>query len=466
MIPNISISSAMQNDVRFCLYRRINKRIVDIEFHEKAKEVTTFSSIHKEALKKWCHQLDKHLLIHHTNNKNPFSRNLRNGIAKGFNKLGTAEEHLTRLFGRYLKPSGRHLTVVEKIFMEQVGENGKKVRVSDLQWRLVNAIEEAARKKWFIVFQTLTIAPGNEEKVFGTSSDCWSGYINDLDRRIGRELYFSVRESERQRANGNLHHKYFAVVERGSVGGRLHIHVVHMCKVLPEPCRRDPNKGRTVPNHRCINKFGHWPYGFSRPIAVRMDANDAYACIGWRWPVGKNKSEKEFHALEAKPALALALYVSKYISKSYHSGKKGLFRCRMTRKLGMGRIDDFLSMLDNRTLSILVTMRDGAPFRKKGSRPPPMTLLRETAATELISRMNSRTVWRYLKALPQAVPLLEQFRIMTTPKQRCNLRSTGSLQTKSSTEMGTSNDFRNIRTAWFLGEYDPSGKPVRGAVHI
>ena len=67
--------------------------------------------------------------------------------------------------------------------------------------------------------------------------------------------------------------QYFGVVEAGEETGRLHIHTVLICDVLPcEVSDPNPVKGGT---NRVVEELRkYWPHGHSSPVAVRW-ARDA-----------------------------------------------------------------------------------------------------------------------------------------------------------------------------------------------
>lgn len=178
---------------------------------------------------------------------------------------------------------------------------------------------------WAMVFNTLTVT--DEQIVRGSLA--WKAYVRHIDRDIARRCYGSVRA-----AKGHEYHTYFGVVERGGHGGRLHVHVLHWCKDVPNA--RDPNRrlvdhGRPAENREIAGWKRYWPHGFSTPIAVRNSGADWYGRKGWLWPVQKRGTM--LVPLEAKPYEALGMYMAKYIQVA--NKEEDRWRVRTSKNLGL-----------------------------------------------------------------------------------------------------------------------------------
>jgi len=301
------------------------------------------------------------------------------------------EEHSLKLFGRYIKSKYdpmvrvRHLeaklhaeenqglpeailarsralldrekdtTHLMDKFMKDSEQAVKSGRKSELLRRLLIEVEARSREGWYVVFNTLTVAPHSMSKVFpskvlrvlgtpearsgrvaGSRSTAWTDYVRAVDRFFGQAAFGTYRNAMRERAKGNEYHTYFAVIEKGGENGRFHIHVLHVFKVLPSSCS-DPNYGVNVPYNReidALKKFWKLGTGFSAPIAVRFSYGDSFGRKGWRWPVELNKETKQYEPIKANPVGSVCGYVSKYITKSYFNKDENLWRTRISRKMG------------------------------------------------------------------------------------------------------------------------------------
>ena len=227
-------------------------------------------------------------------------------------------------------------------------------------------------------------------KVFGKDSKVWTDYVRRFDRSIGIKLFGSWRKAILARKNGDDFHSYFAVVERGSKTGRLHIHVVHMMKCLPSGCF-DPNSGRAVPNLREVSKLKvFWEYGFSSPVAVRFNNADAYAKLYWRWPV-KMLASGIFDPLPCKEPEALVQYIGKYITKEYEKALDKEFvrwRIRMSRKMGMIQLMKVVKKANLRQLRLMIKTPSQEMVKFLGKRIQ-RRLLKRLAMKEYLMRFIS-----------------------------------------------------------------------------
>ena len=170
----------------------------------------------------------------------------------------------------------------------------------------------------------MTVADEHYETIWKPGSMEFSRYVQRITRDIGSRIYGSVRAAEEAKKQGAEWYRYFACVERGTRHGRLHIHVVHMCKELPSGSL-DPNAGRQGGSSRELNSFRRfWPYGHVSPLMVRFGNEDAFGRAGFLWPCEKRKGGRV--GIEATPVLRLVNYVTKYVTKSYGEKRKDGFR--------------------------------------------------------------------------------------------------------------------------------------------
>jgi len=272
-----------------------------------------------DLLRSMASRLDKNSVVLHTSPAVPRAGDVYKEVlssSKTFPRL--FEDHARKLFGFYekLPKIVKNPYSPESMYMDYLAENSKLGRKSELISRLL--LECRARPDWFYVFNTLTVRPGSEQEVFGPASKSWQNYIVRCDRLFGQAAHGSIRKAFKARRSGQEFHTYIAVVERGSLHGRLHIHVLHIFKTIPKYFY-DPNRGLRLPRKREIDVMKSlWDFGNSSPIAVRFHADDAYARKGWRWPIDTKKAS----LLEQKPLKVscpeqVVYYVAKYINKNY-----------------------------------------------------------------------------------------------------------------------------------------------------
>lgn len=307
---------------------------------------------------------------------------------------------------------------------------GRKV---ELLRRLYAEVEWCADNGWYFMFNTLTVAPEYMSEVFPdddvTRSTAWNRYVRRMDRVFAESAFGSVRKARLRARAGDEYHSYFAVVEEGGKGGRLHIHVLHCFKSLPIGCS-DPNFGQTISKYREISFFKKfWTYGFSSPIAVRFSAVDSYARLGWRWPSKLDVSLGVYMPVDSKPASALCSYIGKYITKAYLNEKEhGLWRTRLSRNLGVRPLMNLVNQLCLKDrLMLLSQPRLVLPLR---STKAPRYLLRRL----LLRSLPTSVLMRLYVRLPRNRPLsfVKRFRAMTEGQLLLSLQSSGDIKIRTS----------------------------------
>jgi len=118
-----------------------------------------------------------------------------------------------------------------------------KGRKCEIERRLYAEIEARCTgpTPWYVVFNTLTVNKEAYTKVFTKGSKVWQEYVRKCDKFFGVAANGSYSKALKARAKGDEFHNYFAVVEEGGKTGRLHIHVLHFFKTLPDSFS-DPNR--------------------------------------------------------------------------------------------------------------------------------------------------------------------------------------------------------------------------------
>lgn len=293
------------------------------------------------------------------------------------------------------------------------------LRVSTLKSRSAETVsalkleaELRAKEGWYFVFNTLTVTGEYLDDVFKLGSKCWTDYVRLVDRSVGIRVYGRWRTAMDARRDGNNFHSYFAVVERGSRSGRLHIHVIHMMKELPIGCY-DPNAGLNMPVNREISymkKF--WKFGFSSPIAVRFNNSDAYGKAFWRWPVVKGS--KGFDSLPCKGVGAIVNYVGKYLTKQLDSkiekGEVLKWRIRTSRNLGKSMILPVVELLSMSQMR-LVMLNSGRMLQSREIKLPTklfkkLVLIRMVNLWKKKNSLQIRNLERVLSPQPNIIKQL------------------------------------------------------------
>lgn len=283
-----------------------------------------------------------------------------------FRKYGKTKKELYAKLRLKDKKKKTKFSKFQKALATNLLEGSRNARKCDIIERLKEEVLLASKKGWFMVFSTLTVSNENYETVFKRKSTAFKDFIRSTYRSIGTNMGLTSRQADIAKKDI---HRYFAVVERGTLGGRLHIHCLHLCKQLPHCARDNLNAhNRTTQNIEALNKF--WKYEGSNKdtrrnhLAMRYSHNDAYGKAGWLWPMVKTTCGI-MQPMQTCSPMRIANYVSKYITKSYEELKKWKlknpqvetddtmttpWRTRMTRNFGLDWIMQHLAKLPVKTL--------------------------------------------------------------------------------------------------------------------
>lgn len=354
-----------------------------------------------------------------------------------------------------IKPA--QLSEIEQAVLDDMTQTGRDaiaaVHARDLEHEIAFRVHQG----WYMIFGTLTVAPEHYSQVFDRGSPHWQNYIDKVDNRIAKATYGSVRKAKQMQLD---YHTYFACVERGSKNGRLHVHVLHLVKELPEGTT-DPNYGLLIPINRQIFTLTEcWPHGHTTFLAVRTGNNDAYARKKWRWPVDKITKQ----AIVSKGPMAVAGYITKYVTKQLNQTdrEKYVWRVRKSRSLGRDIIRQLLSNLSNEQL--LMIAKNPTIRIRMNNRYHPTSVVQEESFRSLSARLSSTDRFALGLESNSLPSQLQRLRDLTREKNDHNSQNTGSTQTPSLTSEDISDVTDNLARleAIFEETYFPQSS-VNGA---
>lgn len=344
-------------------------------------------------------------LIHNINIQN---------IKKEINQWDKYKNHYEKVTELDWINNKRPLNDLQKTVLLNLEEKQAKARRYQFLYRLNLEMEQAINNRWYIIFNTLTVAPEYNKMVWDNESPAFNSYLKRWDRISGVE-----------------NHKYFAVTEFGSKTSREHIHSVHFIKDLPEQAKQCPNRLATIPTRRIVEAFRtYWKYGFSAPIAVRTTASDPWAKIGYRWPVKFNK-EKQWEPIDSGCINKLANYMTKYITKSISIKGDQKWKTRQSQNLGMTILHQSLDALSQKQLNqfqIIMKMRVLAIHQK--IIPTQLMMIayykkmneqlkkNKNKITQIMTRKPAHSIMRRLNDLTQPIPLYNLRNIGDSPIQK------------------------------------------------
>lgn len=401
-----SMLSCISREVRF--YMSVKCRLIGIQKFYTAN-VDRLDSVSRISFNIVCERLSAILLRLDNNSVITY----RSDIEWFRSCPKTLKDHIIQLFpGSVYYVNG----YPKDRFIEYYFERLKEASIAGRKRELCSRLELAGEcflqdRGWFAVFNTLTVDDANYSKVFSKGSKAWQSYIEKCDHLFGRASFGSVRSARLAKKRGEFYHEYFAVTERGSTSGRLHIHVLHFFRDMPDSFS-DPNFGARVPSRREIVSMRNlWSYGFSSPICVRFSQNDAYGRKGWIWPV--SVTALGLQPIKGTVPLALMKYVAKYVSKRYDGSvtdRGYLWRVKLSRNLGHQKVLQYLDQVPiqqkvrilRHQLKILVNRK-----------PLPKLLTRRLLLRQLIKSSSDYESVKLSVAIRQWSPLkslLEQLR--------------------------------------------------------
>lgn len=343
-----------------------------------------------------------------------------------------------------LNDANRRLELIQN-FQEILKCSSQKARTDYLKKRLLYEANHRITQGWYPFLVTLTVNDYNYDKVFSADSTVWTDYVRKFDRDVGIHCHGSWRNALTERKKGNEFHTYFAVVERGSQTGRLHIHVLHFIRELHASIC-DPNLGASQPINRHVTYFNSiWPYGHVLACAVRTGPFDSFSKKGWRWPSLRLKNGI-YQPLKSSPINATVNYVAKYITKQNHDNlqKEGIsWRTRMTRNLGMMALQMIFQKTPTPLLRRIIKSQR-IPVQLLNLQIPKTLILRQ-ATISYMTAMNKRTPKNFsrlllvLDKLPLKENIFKSFRNVINNEKQSSPQNSGIIEMSNLSDTDISN---------------------------
>ena len=176
MLHTLPLSLISSVDKRIALYRAVLARIRHLEFQLTAHRgrslppsVAFQARKDKGKLEKEADRLVNNSFVSHTQYHRARLR------LKSYGKLDC---HLDRLFGPHRIRPRRDGDKVEQMLFSVCRDAARSARQTEILARL--RFEMRARvhfQGWFVVFNTLTVAPGAEKKVFSPAATAFKDYL-------------------------------------------------------------------------------------------------------------------------------------------------------------------------------------------------------------------------------------------------------------------------------------------------
>lgn len=273
---------------------------------------------------------------------------------------------------------------------EYLAAGSRSQRAAHWQWRLCDAIEECVGDGWFPLFGTYTVDPKRLPSGCLTRDDLWKNtpawdrFVKRFKTEVADACGYGRKPSKWPNAYSFF--RYFGVIEHGASGEHPHIHVVFLCRDIPESWKRDPNANCSTNFETDIRGASAlWSHGVQR-CTMGLFIGGSWFARNWKIPISKST----LRPVEVGSAAAVACYVGKYLSKG--ETKKWKHRVKATKNLGMYRLLE--KIRSEKRLSVLMSVGCRpkeylSAFRMELSSGCPLSLLREKSKQELTLRLST-----------------------------------------------------------------------------
>lgn len=270
----------------------------------------------------------------------------------------------------------------------------EKTIKQNYQLRIMEQAATAMKNNWPMIFTTLTVDDHHYQEVFKTGSRAMEKHVRAIRRLVNRTFGLTGRDNRDKRLH---HHSYFACTERGAKGGRLHIHLLHICEGLPITVKDCPNRGRfhTPPKEQSMTSYQFtrtWRHGISDWIPVRTSPTDYWGKREFVWPaelVNDTPGIEQYTDIRSNGLGSIEQYLTKYITKA-RQGNKYHWRTKISQGFGLATLRNTLAQLDSELLRTVcahsmisdITLSNGTIIHN--------SMIQKTATWLLAKRLDDR----------------------------------------------------------------------------
>lgn len=278
-------------------------------------------------------------------------------------------------------------------------KNGSKSSAAnEWKWRIqTEIINTVAKEKWYPLFGTYTVDPAilaskgllTRDELW-TKTDAWDKFVKKYKADIAESLGYGRKPSKWPKTNTFF--KYFAVIEHGKSGEHPHVHVIWLCKNIPQSWKRDPNINCTTNTEFNIPAASSlWDHGKQKITqAIFITGSPFIDKLGWVTPCKYNEKTEKPEPIEVSDANAVGGYIAKYLGKQ--ETKRWNHRVKCTRNLGITQLKSNLEKLNCIPILKALAYRPGEytqMFSMQRMTSCPMSLLRRISKTELMKRFHT-----------------------------------------------------------------------------
>ncbi len=332
---------------------------------------------------------------------------------------------------------------IEKRLFAFLKNGSKKSAASEWKWRIQTEILNTVNKeKWYPLFGTYTVDPKRlpvgilTRDELWQKTDCWDKFVKKYKADVAESLGYGRKPSKWPKTSTFF--KYFAIIEHGKSGNHPHVHVIWLCKNIPQLWKRDPNINNKENTEFDIAPASSlWEHGVQKQTqAIFIKGSPFIDKLGWAIPCKYNEKTEKPEPIEVGDAMAIGGYIAKYLGKQ--ETKKWNHRIKSTKNLGVTQLIKNLRKLN--CIPILEALAQRPPtyiqsFAMQKMTKCPMSLLRRISKMELVRRYHSsmsslgeKSLWKewtnkpntfYMKLIDSVSNGQRPWSL--TPEQRFNL---------------------------------------------
>lgn len=290
--------------------------------------------------------------------------------------------------------------VLEPLLDKRLGaylKNGaKQSRSLEWKFRVQRAMHEAVIiNKWYPLFGTYTVDPKRlpagclTRNDLWTKTPAWDRFIQMFKSHIAASLGYGRKPSKWPKTKTFF--QYFAIIEHGKSLEHPHIHVIFLCKNIPQLWKVDPNNNDPINSQFNIPAASAiWNHGIQKVTqAIFIEGSPFIDELKWKIPRKYNEEADTYTAIKVGDASAVAGYIAKYMTKG---GKQWSHRVKATKNLGLTMVRKTLAEV--KCIPILKALAERpneyqTAFKLQRQTSCPIHLLRRMSKQELERRWHT-----------------------------------------------------------------------------
>lgn len=273
---------------------------------------------------------------------------------------------------------------------EYLKEAGRLNRAANWRWRLEQAITEAVQQGWYPLFGTYTVDPKRlpegclTRDELWTKTPAWDRFVKKIKTEVAQACGYGRKPAKWPK--GTEFFQYLAVLEHGASGDHPHVHVIWLCKNIPDIWKNDPNancRDNTRVDIGIASSF--WKHGVQRKT-MALFIRGSWFEQNWIIPIDERTGKPR----KVGGPGGVSGYIGKYMTKGVT--KKWNHRIKATQGLGLKKLLNDLNEQMPMSRLLALTRRPNTydvSMTLQAASSCPMNLMREHSKTVLMRRVHS-----------------------------------------------------------------------------